>query len=149
MKKKPRSICVIFNNDGTDLKKKIKNKTWWIKLMLALITSNILFFLMFSGNSSNDTAGPADGEIEIEIKAEMLTPFRPGKRVLVLNHARNLKVEASLLTYNAEPESRVTLLVKEEDGHKLLDSNQWEILPYLKTLQIAQQTVREQHEIRY
>ena len=69
---------------GIISKKDTKTKQWWLKLGIALILSNIFFFLLFSGNEvqspEQEPSLPA-GWVEIQLKAELMTPFHEGKKI--------------------------------------------------------------------
>lgn len=135
---------------GNVLKKNTKTRIWWMKLGVALIISNIFFFLLFSGN---ETPKPIErvpvGYVEIQVRAELLTPFHSGKKVLLLHRLGRKKVEAMLETSPEVPEGRFTVLVKETEANALLQHESWEIIPYLKTVSFAPVYTGVSHEIRY
>lgn len=142
---------MISNIAGTILKKNTKTKIWWIKLALALIVSNIFFFVLFAGATEAEgivTSVPPEGSVEMQLKAELLTPFQQGKKVLLIQRAAGRKVEA-ILKAEANLEGRITVLVQEADAQLLLRYEFWEILPYLKNLILSQESKGTQHEIRY
>ena len=124
-------------------------KSTKIKLAVALVLSNVFFFLLF-GNSSevkqetNDT--PA-GWVEIQLNAELFTPFHTGKKVLLVNRIGRKKLEGVLQT--SATEGRMTVLVKETEAHALFQHERWEVLPFLKNLNFATVKKGESHEIRY
>lgn len=136
---------------GNILKKDTKTKIWWMKLAVAIVLSNIFFFVLFSGSeteSENNSSIP-EGWVEIQVRAELLTPFQSGKKVLLLQRNARRKVEAMLETSPLEPEGRFTVLVKETEAEFLLKYDSWEIVPFLKTLTFAPVSRGEDHEIRY
>lgn len=136
---------------GNILKKDTKTKVWWMKLAFAIVLSNIFFFVLFSGSETeieNNSSIP-EGWVEIQVRAELLTPFQSGKKVLLLQRNARRKVEAMLETSPLEPEGRFTVLVKETEAESLLKYDSWEIVPFLKTLTFAPASRGEDHEIRY
>lgn len=136
---------------GNILKKDTKTKQWWAKLAVAIVLSNIFFFVLFSGNETTEQPTPLipEGWVEIHVRAELLTPFQTGKKVLLLHRIGRKRVEAMLETSPLEPEGRFTVLVKESEAEALLKHESWEIVPFLKTLTFAPAHRGEDHEIRY
>lgn len=134
---------------GEILKKNTKTKVWWMKLGFAIILSNIFFFVLFSDDSEmkQETSSVPQGWVEMQLEAQLLTPFHSGKKVLVVHRLGRKKLEGVLQT--AENENKITVLVKEEEAHALLQFESWEILPYLKHLNFASVKKEESHEIRY
>jgi hypothetical protein len=82
---------------GTNSNSTNRNKIWWMKLAVAIVLSNILFFLLFS-KSETTTIQPKipEGWVEIHVRAELLTPFQTGKKVLLLQRGARKRVEAML-----------------------------------------------------
>lgn len=141
---------MISNIAGNVLKKNTKTKQWWAKLAVAIVISNIFFFLLFSGSETKpSTNSIPEGWVEIQVRAELLTPFHSGKKVLLLHRLGRKKVEAMLETSPQEPEGRFTVLVKESEAESLLQHESWEIVPFLKTLTFARPQTGVSHEIRY
>lgn len=136
---------------GNVLKQNTKTKQWWAKLTVAIVLSNIFFFLLFSGSETEATPTPAvpEGWVEIQVRAELLTPFQSGKKVLLLHRNARKQMEAVLETSPIEPEGRYTVLVKESEAATLLQFETWEIVPFLKTISFAPVSRGENHEIRY
>lgn len=136
---------------GNILKKDTKTKVWWMKLAVAIVLSNIFFFVLFSGSETKDEtiSSIPEGWVEIQVRAELLTPFQSGKKVLLLQRDARRKVEAMLETSPLEPEGRFTVLVKEAEAEFLLKYDSWEIVPFLKTLTFAPLSRGDDHEIRY
>jgi hypothetical protein len=135
---------------GTVSKKNIKNISWWIKLGLALILSNIFFFALFSKNeTSQDSLAIPSGWVELQIRAELLTPFQTRKKVLLINRPERKRIEGILETNAVEPEGRFTVLVKESEAVALLKFGHWEIVPFLKTFEFPHVKQGVSHEIRY
>lgn len=135
---------------GTNLKKNMKNKAWSAKLALSLILSNIFFFFLFSGSETKKTDAPIpEGWVEIHVRAELLTPFHSGKKVLLLQRNAGKQVEAMLEGTPPGPDDRFTVLVKETQAEVLLKYDAWEIVPFLKTLSFNSPPKGEIHEIRY
>ena len=136
---------------GNILKRDSKTKVWWMKLAIAIVLSNIFFFALFSGSETKVDAVSSipEGWVEIQVRAELLTPFQSGKKVLLLQRSARKKVEAMLETSPLEPEGRFTVLVKETEVESLLKYDSWEIVPFLKTLTFAPLSRGLDHEIRY
>ena len=135
---------------GPILKKNTKTRIWWIKLGVALILSNIFFFILFSSDSEVkqvDTGVPA-GWVEMQLSAELFTPFHSGKKVLLVHRFARKKLEGVLQTPATET-GRITVLVKEDEAHALLQHDSWEILPFLKNLHFSSVRKEVSHEIRY
>lgn len=135
---------------GTVSNKNIKNKSWWLKLALALILSNIFFFALFSkSETSQDSLAIPSGWVELQIRAELLTPFQARKKVLLINRFERKRIEGLLETNASEPEGRFTVLVKESEAVALLKFSQWEIVPFIKTFEFPHINSGVSHEIRY
>jgi len=143
---------VISEKIGTALKKNTKNKQWWIKLGIALVLSNIFFFLLFSGDSEVkqlEVSGIPTGWVEVQLNAELMTPFHSGKKVLLVHRNGRKKLEGVLQDPGANELGKITVLVKETEAHALFQHTTWEVLPYLKNLTFASVRKGESHEIRY
>jgi hypothetical protein len=128
--------------------KNFKNKVWWIKLSIAFILSNFFFFLLFSGQ--NEKASPLatpQGWVEVQIQATLLTPFHPGKKILLVNKKARLKLEGRLESTSLE--GGTIVLVKEAEAASLFHHDQWEILPFMKNLTFSPFTQGVTHEIVY
>jgi len=135
---------------GNLSKQSTRTKLWWMKLGLALVISNIFFFLLFSGSEKEvSTSSIPEGWVEIQVRAELLTTFHSGKKVLLLHRLGRKRVEAMLETSPIEPEGRYTVLVKETEAEALLQHESWEIVPFLKTLSFAPLSKGAAHEIQY
>ena len=135
---------------GTISKQNTKTKLWWMKLGIAIVISNIFFFLLFSGSEKEATQSSIpEGWVEIQVRAELLTTFHSGKKVLLLHRLGRKRVEAMLETSPLEPEGRYTVLVKETEAEALLQHESWEIVPFLKTLSFAPLSRGAVHEIQY
>lgn len=141
--------------NGTSLKKNTKTKVqdrkfWWLKIGVALVLSNIFFFLLFSGDSEvkQDSSIP-EGWVEVQVEADLMTPFHFGKKVLIVHRIGGKKLEGVLQASGADERGRITVLVKENEAHSLFQHESWEVLPYLKHLTFARAKQRESHEIRY
>lgn len=136
---------------GTLLNKNTKTKIWWAKLAVAIVISNIFFFLLFSGSETSPviSKGVPDGWVEMQIRADLLTPFHSGKKVLLIQRQARKQLEAMLDTATTDPEMRYTILVKESEAEILLKHDGWEIVPFLKKLTFAPISKGTEHEIRY
>ncbi len=136
---------------GNISKQNTKTKVWWAKLAVAIVISNIFFFMLFSGSETEnpEVSTIPEGWVEIQVRAELLTPFHSGKKVLLLHRNGRKRVEAMLETSPQEPEGRFTVLVKESEAPALLQHESWEIVPFLKTLTFSRIATGVSHEIRY
>ena len=142
---------MIFKKVGIFLKENTKTKLWWVKLAMALIFSNIFFFILFADDSKVkqiETPVP-QGWIEVQLEAKLLTPFHSGKKVLIINRQQRKSLYGVLHGEGVDPLGRVNVLVKEENAHALFLEENWEILPYLKQLTFASTRKDNSHEIRY
>lgn len=141
---------MISKKIGTIFKENMKTKLWWGKLGIALIISNIFFFLLFGGSSEavQETSLP-QGWVEVQVNASLLTPFQQGKRVLLLHRQGRKKLEGILLMETSEQLGKITLLVKEDEAATLFRFENWEILPYLKNIHFTASTKEVGHEIHY
>lgn len=130
---------------GTLLKKNTK-----IKLALALILSNLFFFLLFGGSSEvKQETGIPVGWVEVQLQADLLTPFHFGKKVLIIHRNGRKKIEGVLQATPVDQLGKLTVLVKEDEAHALFQHETWEVLPYLKNLTFAYARKEQSHEIRY
>lgn len=137
---------------GTLLKKNTKTKIWWTKLGIALVLSNIFFFVLFSGDSEVKQApveGIPEGWVEVQLNAELMTPFHTGKKVLLVHRSGRKKLEGVLQDPATEQLGKITVLVKETEAHALFQHENWEVLPFLKHLNFASVIKEASHEIRY
>lgn len=141
-----------FEKLGTLFKKNTRNKVWWVKLAVSLILSNIFFFILFSSDSEVKqvtTEGIPQGWVEVQLTAELMTPFHMGKKVLLVHRNGRKKLEGVLQAPEADQLGKITVLVKETEAHALFQHESWEILPYLKHLTFASVKKDPSHEIRY
>jgi hypothetical protein len=142
---------VISEKIGSTLKKNTK-KIWWIKLGIALIVSNIFFFILFKGNSEFQTDGHViipTGWVEVQLNAELMTPFHSGKKVLIIHRTGRKKLEGVLQNPSSSEPGKITILVREAEAHTLFLHESWEVLPYLRNLNFVSARKKESHEIRY
>lgn len=135
---------------GGVLKTNTKTKVWWMKLGLAIVISNIFFFMLFSGNETKATIEESvpEGWVEIQVRAEFLTTFQKGKKVLLVNRMHGKKVEGILQESSLE-EGKHTLLVTDTDAPLFFHYENWEIFPYVKSLHLVSKRKEAAHEIRY
>ena len=131
--------------------KNTKTKTWWLKLGVALVLSNVFFFLLFGDDntSSAETTHMPEGLVEVQLEARMHTPFQKGKKVLLVSRSGRKKMTAVLDQNGNELDQRVTVLVKEDEAALLFQIDNWEVLPLIGNLRFSTITQRENHEIRY
>ena len=133
---------------GILLKKNTKTRTWWAKLAICIVLSNIFFFLLFGASESAPQPLPktSDGVVEVQLSAQLLTPFQEGKKVLFVNRGARRRVEGVLKT---AAEAGVIASVNEKDALILLAEAHWEVLPYLKDFRFTEVRRGETYEIRY
>lgn len=136
---------------GIILKKNTANKSSLIKLAAALVLSNLFFFILLSDSSEvkNQKVSSPDGWVEVQLTAELLTPFQIGKKVLVVHRMGRKKLEGVLQNSEADQGGRLTILVKESEAHTLFEHESWEILPYLKQLRFTLAQKESTYEISY
>ncbi len=143
---------MISEKIGTLLKKNTKTKIWWLKLSLALILSNIFFFVLFSNEEKENSTQPSGiphGWVEVQLEAQLLTPFQSGKKVLIVQRFAGKKLEAVLQGSGNDEQGRITVLVKEDEADSLFHHKAWEVLPYLKKITFISIKKEQGHEIRY
>lgn len=131
---------------------KENTKTKLIKMGLALVLSNVFFFMLFSGDSevTQDLASSIpEGWVEVQLEAQMLTPFQNGKKILLVQRNQRRKMEGVLKEQATETPGAIVVLVKETEAHTLFQFERWEVLPYLKKLTFASHVKEASHEIRY
>lgn len=137
---------------GTLSAKNTKTKVWWMKLSVAIILSNVFFFLLFGGDntsSAETTHALPEGHVEIQLEARLHTPFQMGKKVLLVSRSARKKISGVLNQSGTELDPRVTILVPEKEAALLFQHENWEILPHITSLQFQTIVQREDHEIRY
>lgn len=140
---------MIFKKDGTSLKKITKNKIWWVKLAVCLILSNIFFFVLFKPSPADEIEESVQaGWVELQIRADLLTPYKHDKKILLINRISRSRAEG-VLKSSVDSEGRMTVLVREIDASILLKYEHWEVLPYMKTLSFAPVPKGDIYEIRY
>ena len=140
---------MILQKIGNGLKKNTKTKIWWAKLGISLVLSNIFFFILFSGPEEVLRPSTPEGWVEVQLNAELLTPFHRGKRVLLFHRPGGKKIEGLLQSPGTEDQGKLTILVKDTEAHTLFQYESWEVLPYLKHLDFAVAKKEYAHEIRY
>lgn len=131
--------------------KNTRTKLWWTKLAIALVLSNVFFFLLFGGDntSSAETISMPLGWVEVQLEARLHTPFQNGKKVLLVNRSGRKKLSAVLNDGGNELDQRVTVLVREDEAGLLFQHENWEILPLIQNLHFKTVSQRESHEISY
>lgn len=140
---------MILQKIGNALKKDTKTKVWWIKLGICLILSNIFFFLLFSSDSELKKEESFPGWVEVQLEAQLLTPFQSGKKVLLVQRSARKKLEGVLQSSGKDEPGKITVLVKEEEAAALFHYQTWEVLPFLKHITFANSRKDPSHEIRY
>lgn len=89
------------------------------------------------------------GWVEVQLQADLLTPFHFGKKVLIIHRNGRKKIEGVLQATPVDQLGKLTVLVKEDEAHALFQHETWEVLPYLKNLTFAYARKEQSHEIRY
>lgn len=140
---------MILQKIGSVLKKDTKTKVWWVKLGVCLILSNVFFFLLFSGDSEVKQESRPEGWVEVQLEAQLLTPFQSGKKVLLIHRSARKKLEGVLQATGKDEPGKITVLVKEEEAQALFHYETWEVLPFLKHLTFGAIKKEASHEIRY
>lgn len=140
---------MILQKIGNVWKKDTKTKVWWMKLGVCLMLSNVFFFLLFSGDSEVKLETAYPGWVEVQLEAQLLTPFQSGKKVLLIQRSARKKLEGVLQTSGQDGPGKITVLVKEEEADALFHYETWEVLPFLKHLSFASVKKETSHEIRY
>ncbi len=140
---------MISQKIGNALKKDTKTKVWWMKLGVCLILSNVFFFLLFDDNSEVKQEPERTGWVEVQLEAQLLTPFQNGKKVLLIQRNARKKLEGVLQANGKEEPGKITVLVREEEADALFHYTTWEVLPFLKHLTFASVKKEPGHEIRY
>ncbi len=137
---------------GTLFKNVTKPRIWWVKLGVSLVLSNLFFFLLFGGVqpvTPSPTKESRSGWISVQLEAELQTPFQTGKKVLLVNRARRIKVEGVLEGEHREGVEKLAFAVREKDAAVLFLHRNWEILPYLRDLTFTAARKEPTHEIYY
>lgn len=130
--------------------KNTKNRIWFLKLGMALILSNIFFFILFGQKNEEKIPIPNDPQlVQVQIEAQLLTPFESGKKILIIHRGLKRKIEGQLYGDGIDELGRVTISVKENDATKIFNHHHWEILPFLKNHHFASIPREGKHEIRY
>jgi hypothetical protein len=122
-----------------------------LKLAVAIILSNVFFYVLFSNESENiqEMTGASEGWVEVQLEAELLTPFHPGKKVLIVHRSGRKKIEGILKITETDRPGKITVLVKEDEAHQLFYHENWQILPFMKHLTFTSIKKGQTHEIRY
>ncbi len=131
--------------------KDTRTKLWWMKLAVAILLSNVFFFVLFGGSNTTSAETPEvlPGWVEVQLEARLHTPFQNGKKVLLMTRSGRKKINGMLNKGGTELDQRVTVLVKEDEAALLFQHENWEILPMIQNLHFKTITERENHEIRY
>lgn len=134
---------------GTLFKKNTRTRIWWLKLALALVLSNVFFFTLFSAPAPPVPERPVrQGLVEVQIKAELMTPFQAGKHILLINREVRIHLPA-VLEGGFNEEGKLTVWIKEDRAALLFQHQGWEVLPYLPNFRFPLPIKGENHEIRY
>ncbi len=137
-----------FEKIGKSLKLATSDKPRLIKIGLALILSNVFFFLLVGGDSSETEDAPViPGTVAIHLEARVLTPLFAGKKIHIVSHSLGEKIEGNFRSL--QEDGRITVEVREEEASLLLRKSDWEILPPLKNLAFQVRRTGVRHEIRY
>lgn len=137
-----------FAKIGKSLKLATTDKQKLVKIALALILSNIFFFLLIAGDGeeTEDTPG-LPGTVAIHLEARVLTPLHAGKKIMIVSHGLGEKIEGHFRSLSED--GRITVEVQEDEARALLQKSDWEILPPLKNLAFQTRRAGVRHEISY
>ena len=137
-----------FEKIGKSLKLATNDKQKLVKIALALILSNVFFFLLVGGEpDEGEEASSIPGSVAIHLEAKVLTPLHVGKRIMIVSHGLGQKVEGHFRAL--QEDGRITVEVQESEARSLLQKSDWEILPPLKNLAFQNRRSGVKHEIRY
>ena len=128
------------------MKKNTRTKVWWMKLAVSLVLSNVFFFLLFGADAPAVEKKLEPGLIEVQLSAQLLTPFQEGKRVLLIQRTSRVRLDGIL---REQTENGVIVSVNEETALQLITFDQWEVLPYLKDFRFKSIAQGAAYEIRY
>jgi hypothetical protein len=123
-----------------------------MKLGLSIVLSNLFFFFLFSSTpeSSDKTERIIPPEqVEVQIEAQLLTPFQTGKKILLVNRNKRIKIEGTMQNLHSEASEKITVLVREQEAATLFQHQNWEILPFIKNLTFILAKREPTHEILY
>jgi hypothetical protein len=139
-----------FNTIGTVFKKSTVTRVRFFKIIVALIISNLFFFLLFSPGSSSpqEPVKELSGWVEVQLEGHLFTPFGTGKKVILVNRKRGQQVEG-LLQGEKDLGGLYNILIKEKDALMVLHQESWEILPYLQNFKLATRAKGDDREIHY
>jgi hypothetical protein len=145
---------MILKKIGIVLPKNTQAKSWWIKLGISIILSNIFFFLIFSPEQKDqDRPISPQNWVDIQLDAEILTPLINGKKILLLNKKERKKIEGFLKTNEIDNTGKITVSVREEQAHEIITFQSWQILPFLRHHKFASSNEKRKrkpdHEIYY
>lgn len=140
-----------LRKNGMSLKLATKDKRWWFKLSIAIILSNILFFLFFHENEVQgaDMIRHPD-DVEIRIQADLFTSFSAGKKILIINREGRISRPGILIAEHIDEEIKsYTIQVDQKYVNELLNTSSLQILPYIREITFKPSPKRYDYEIRY
>jgi hypothetical protein len=136
-----------FKLNGVASMKNIKIDQKKIKILIALILSNVFFFILFSGTGQTEVKETHQkGWVEVKIAGISHTPFAAGKKILLIHKGARIQLEGQFI---AENETHFYVSVKELEAHHLFKHEAWEIIPYLSNLTFSPLYRGSSHEILY
>jgi len=120
-----------------------------IKLIAIIFLSNLFFFYACKDEPQKiSTHSTPHGWVEIQIHAEMLTPFKSGKKVILSDVEKNIYINA--LMQGQDKENQILhLMINETDLAKIASSQNWKLLPYSKIFRFKPTTRENNYEIYY
>lgn len=116
------------------------------KIIILILSSNLLFYLLFFTATPAPEENVSNDLIEIKVDARLMTTFQNGKKVTLHQLNSNQSVEALLISPPDE-EGLTTVATDIETGRIILSSNNWRIIPPIKLK--MEQGKGESREIRY
>jgi len=142
---------MILKRNGIISKLATKDKSWWFKLIISMILSNIIFFLLFHENEVQGADLISDPhKVEIRVQAQLITSFKAGKKILIISREKRFSRPGILLAEHQEDEFKsYTILIHPNDVNDLLNLNQLQIIPFIKDIKFKQSSPRLTYEVRY
>lgn len=144
MKPEQKSIFNTFRMNG---KSYTLNITPPLKMLFLILSSNLLFYILFFPSNTVEIETYPKDFIEVKVQAKLLTPFQIGKKITLYHSITNKNVLAQL-TSPPDEEGLTTVATDSESAKALLIHSDWKIIPPID-LQITQTNRGESREIRY
>jgi hypothetical protein len=142
---------MILKRNGIISKLATKDKSWWFKLIISMILSNIIFFLLFHENEVQGADLISDPHnVEMRVQAQLITSFKAGKKILIISREKRFSRPGILMAEHQEDEFKsYTILVHPDDVNDLLNLDQLQIIPFIKDIKFKPSSERLTYEVRY